>query len=213
MQFHVSLLFHHFCLREVLAGGFTSHLTSHKPVFHKKYSIKGQHFVNLFSYISSTACDLHTGSGVGASFLVSPKPSSAYVVSCCSGIGAVYMTSPEPSFATLLQSVDGFLHSFFLRVIFQRWPFACFCHKLTYNQLGGFGHSVFDTSVQLTEGRSARDQPKQPPAKKIWGARRFHHFLRGFSPAPFVRLVVFVVLLLFCFLGFLLFCRWKDSCI
>ena len=30
------------------AGGFTSHLTSHKSVFHKKYSIKGQHFVNLF---------------------------------------------------------------------------------------------------------------------------------------------------------------------
>ena len=35
-----------------------------------------------------------------------------------------------------------------------------------YNQTGGFDHSVFDTFVQLTEGRSARDQPKQPPAKK-----------------------------------------------
>ena len=43
---------------------------------------------------------------------------------------------------------------------------ACFCHKLTYNQLGGYDHSVLDTFVQLTEGRSARDQPKQPPAKK-----------------------------------------------
>jgi len=63
--------------------------------------------------------------------------------------------------------VDGFLLSFFLCVDFQRWPFACFCHKLTYYQLGGFAHSVFDTSVQLTEGRSARDQPKQPPAKKM----------------------------------------------
>ena len=68
-------------LKRSIAGGFTSHLTSHKSVFHKKYSIKGQHFVNLFSYISSTVCDLHTGSGVGASFLVSPKPSSTYVVS------------------------------------------------------------------------------------------------------------------------------------
>ena len=29
-----------------------------------------------------------------------------------------------------------------------------------------FDFSVFDTSVQLTEGRSARNQPKQPPAKK-----------------------------------------------
>ena len=27
-------------------------------------------------------------------------------------------------------------------------------------------HSVSNTFVQLTEGRSARDQPKQPPAKK-----------------------------------------------
>ena len=31
---------------------------------------------------------------------------------------------------------------------------------------GAYGHSVFDTFVQLTEGRSARDIPKQPPAKK-----------------------------------------------
>jgi len=37
---------------------------------------------------------------------------------------------------------------------------------LTYNQTGGYDHSVFDTFVQLTEGRSARDQPKQPLAKK-----------------------------------------------
>ena len=29
-------------------------------------------------------------------------------------------------------------------------------------------HSVSNTFVQLTEGRSARDQPKQPPAKKMW---------------------------------------------
>ena len=39
-------------------------------------------------------------------------------------------------------------------------------NKLTYNQTGGYDHSVLDTFVQLTEGRSARDQPKQPPAKK-----------------------------------------------
>ena len=36
---------------------------------------------------------------------------------------------------------------------------------------GGFDHSVFDTFVQLTEKRSARDQPKQPPAKKKRMAR------------------------------------------
>ena len=79
------------------------------------------------------------------------------------------MTSPEPSFAILVQSVDGFLLSLsfcVLYLVFQLGLFACFCHKLTFNQLGGFDHSVFDTFVQLTEGRSARDQPKQPPAKK-----------------------------------------------
>jgi len=37
---------------------------------------------------------------------------------------------------------------------------------MTFYQPGGLDHSVFDTFVQLTEGRSARDQPKQPPAKK-----------------------------------------------
>ena len=80
------------------------------------------------------------------------------------------MTSPEPSSASLSESVDG-LSLLFLSL----WGilssndglFACFCHKLTFNKNGGFDHSVSDTSVQLTEGRSARDQPKQPPAKKI----------------------------------------------
>ena len=47
-----------------------------------------------------------------------------------------------------------------------RWPFACFCHKMTFYQLGAYDHSVLYTTAQLTEGRSARDQPKQPPAKK-----------------------------------------------
>ena len=68
---------------------------------------------------------------------------------------------------------------------FQRWPFACFCHKLTFNQLGGFGHSVFDTSVQLTEGRSARDQPKQPPAKKDDVLKRWIQGEEG-GPTTFV---------------------------
>ena len=41
-------------------------------------------------------------------------------------------------------------------------------HKLSMLNIS-FGccrHSVFNTSAQLTEGRSARDQPKQLPAKK-----------------------------------------------
>ena len=48
--------------------------------------------------------------------------------------------------------------------------FACCCKFLSLNDilpiLGGSDHSVLDTIAQLTEGRSDRDQPKQPPAKK-----------------------------------------------
>ena len=74
-----------------------------------------------------------------------------------SGDGTAVKVPPERrevhlSLCGILLSNDGLL--------------ACFCHKLTFNQTGGFDHSVFDTFVQLTEGRSARDQPKQPPAKK-----------------------------------------------
>ena len=37
---------------------------------------------------------------------------------------------------------------------------------MTFYQPGEYDHSVLYTTAQLTEGRSARDQPKQPPAKK-----------------------------------------------
>ena len=50
---------------------------------------------------------------------------------------------------------------------------------VTFNQTGRFDHSVFDTFVQLTEGRSARDQPKQPPAK----TKGFACDLRGMQAA------------------------------
>jgi len=68
--------------------------------------------------------------------------------------------------------------TFFFACCFNYGLFACFCHELTFNQPGVLDHSVFDTFVQLTGGRSARDQPKQPPAKK--NALRFS-FL-PFSP-------------------------------
>ena len=76
------------------------------------------------------------------------------------------MTSLEPSSAVLTLSVDGSLfHLLFVCVMFL-WPFACLCHKMTFYQPGEYDHSVLYTTAQLTEGRSARDQPKQPPAKK-----------------------------------------------
>ena len=37
---------------------------------------------------------------------------------------------------------------------------------MTFYQPGAYDHSVLYATAQLTEGRSARDQPKQPPAKK-----------------------------------------------
>ena len=46
--------------------------------------------------------------------------------------------------------------------------YCTFLHNLLILNIyfGCCRHSVFNTSVQLTEGRSARDQPKQLPAKK-----------------------------------------------
>ena len=59
------------------------------------------------------------------------------------------------------------------------------CHKMTFYQLGGSDHSILDTTAQLTEGRSARDQAKQPWAQKkdayddaCFGFRRRVHLHR-----------------------------------
>ena len=63
--------------------------------------------------------------------------------------------------------VDGFLfHSLLLLCVVSNGLFACFCLKMTFYQPGAYDHCVLYTTAQLTEGRSARDQPKQPPAKK-----------------------------------------------
>ena len=75
------------------------------------------------------------------------------------------MTSPEPSFAVLVLAVDGSLFHPLFACCFNR-PFCMFLSLNDILPLGGSDHSVLDTITQLTEGRSARDQPKQPPAKK-----------------------------------------------
>ena len=90
-----------------------------------------------------------------------------FFLCCCtlSGIGVVFLTSPEPSFAVLVKL--WMVSCFIPFCVWDNWPFCmCFCHKMTVYLLGGYDHSVCYTSAQLTEGRSARDQPKQPPAKK-----------------------------------------------
>ena len=52
---------------------------------------------------------------------------------------------------------------FLLLCVVSTGLFACFCDKMTFYQPGEYDHSVLYTTAQLTEGRSARDQPKQPP--------------------------------------------------
>ena len=66
-------------------------------------------------------------------------------------------------------------------------------HKLLMLNIS-FGccrHSVSNTSVQLTEGRSARDQPKQLPAKKnsqqFISADFLSRFSQQFISADFFR--------------------------
>ena len=76
------------------------------------------------------------------------------------------MTSPEPSLLTSF--ITWMVSCFNVNVLFQT-AFRMFlynCQKLTFYQLGAYDHNVLYTIAQLTEGRSARDQPKQPPAKK-----------------------------------------------
>ena len=93
---------------------------------------------------------------------VSPKPSSL-VASSHSGIGAFLWISPEPS---SLRLCDSAFFSVF-ETCWYLWPFACFCTHLMFNiSFCCCRHNVSNIFVQLTEGRSARDQPKQPPAKK-----------------------------------------------
>ena len=97
------------------------------------------------------------------------KPSSL-VAPSRSGIGAFLWISPEPSSLCPLET----LHS--LPCVWTLLVPVAFCMFLyTLDVQHPFGccrHNVSNTFVQLTEGRSARDQPKQPPAKKDGGSRR-----------------------------------------
>ena len=93
-----------------------------------------------------------------------PVSSKALFLGCISGIGAFFWISPEPSSLCPLQT----LHSLpCVWTLLVPVAFACFCTLLMFNiSFGCCRHNVSNTFVQLTEGRSARDQPKQPPAKK-----------------------------------------------
>ena len=88
-----------------------------------------------------------------------------FFLCCCilSGIGVVVFLTSEPSSAVLVRFVDGFLFLPLSSVV-STGLLHVFV-KMTF-YFGGYDHSVLYTTAQLTEGRSARDQPKQPPAKK-----------------------------------------------
>ena len=140
---------------------------------------------NSLSKQISWSPSITSGSGIGASFGFhqSPLPLVAY---SHSGIGASFgfHQSPLPAVALSLwqyrfplDSLGPFLWVFFtpeiaclfeLVCLFVNVAFCTFLHNLMMLNIS-FGccrHSVFNASVQLTEGRSARDQPKQLPAKK-----------------------------------------------
>ena len=105
---------------------------------------------------------------------VSPKPSTATWSTWhlpYSGVGAFLWISPEPS--SVYPRVNSMKLQFCLNFVspccMYLWPIARFCPNswMFYIKFGCLhGHSVSNTFVQLTEGRSARDQPKQPASKK-----------------------------------------------
>ena len=106
-------------------------------------------------------------SGIGASFGFHQSPRLA-VASSHYGIGAFLWISSEPSSVHLrgiLRSCKFCLNFVSTSVLVAN---CTLLHKLLMLNIS-FGccrHSVFNTTVQLTEGLSARDQPKQLPAKK-----------------------------------------------
>ena len=72
MQFHVSLLLHHFRLREVLARGV--YYTSHKLVFHKKLSkIFRARFFLLHAAKVRSSCEEGPGQSALQSAYHNPK--------------------------------------------------------------------------------------------------------------------------------------------
>ena len=111
------------------------------------------------------SCDLHTGSGIGASSWFHQSHLLPMLLlplrhrGCLSDITRALFCSPGTF-------CDGFLFHPFFCLLFQPAFLHVFCHKMTFYQPGGYDHSVLYTTAQLTEGRFARDQPKQPPAKK-----------------------------------------------
>ena len=164
--------FHHFCLWEANAGGFTSHLTSPTTVFRTKYSIKGQHCNHQL--ISSTFLRLAHWlwhSWFHQSHLFSMLVLLLWHRGCLPDITGALFCCPGTLSGWFPVSPFAFVCCF-------KRPFCMFLSLNDILQPGASDHSVLYATAQLTEGRSARDQPKQPPAKKTMSIARElkHHY-------------------------------------
>ena len=107
--------FHHFCLWEAKAWGFTSHLTSFTTVFHTKYSIKGQ-YCNHYQISSTTLWPAHWLRH-RCFLLVSPKPSSPVLLIPLRHRGCLYDIT-----GALLRSLFTFCGRFLVSL-----PFCLVC--------------------------------------------------------------------------------------
>ena len=195
-----------------------------------KTSFNGHNFYNLFKPLPFLVSDVHFWLWHRCFLRVSPKPSSFGCIFLlwhrCFPLdftGALFCVSTRNSMK--LQILFELCEYLFVLVANRTFLPEFLMLNISF---GCCRHSVSNTFVQLTEGRSARDQPKQPPAKKraslwrlfalfyavfaspsqdklsgIWGGCSFtFHTFHTFHLRDWNCLRVFLALLLWRKLGF-----------
>ena len=121
-------------------------------------------FYNLFKPLTFLVSNAHFWLWHRCFLRVSPKPSS---FGCIFPLWHRCFPLDFTGALFFVPSKDSAFSAILFELCYYLWPIACFCVFLMLNiSFGCCRHSVSNTFVQLTEGRSARDQPKQPPAKK-----------------------------------------------
>ena len=133
-----------------------------------KTSFNGHNFYNLFKPLPFLVSDVHFWLWHRCFLRVSPKPSSFGCIFLlwhrCFPLdftGALFCVSTRNSMK--LQILFELCEYLFVLVANRTFLPEFLMLNISF---GCCRHSVSNTFVQLTEGRSARDQPKQPPAKK-----------------------------------------------
>ena len=137
-------------------------------VFFIKTSFNGHNFYNLIKPLPFLVSDVHFWLWHRCFLRVSPKPSSFGCIFLlwhrCFPLdftGALFCVSTRNSMK--LQFLFELCEYLFVLVANRTFLPEFLMLNISF---GCCRHSVSNTFVQLTEGRSARDQPKQPPAKK-----------------------------------------------